>query len=133
MAKELLQARFPATDAKAVEEYAEDHDISRSDAIRRLVRLGLDAEDGEEEEDSPTKGFLERLASAKIALSSAVYLITGMLILLFAPPVAAWAYIGVILITLGIVTIYLSALANLALARPLTALLGRETDPEVPQ
>ena len=44
MPRELLQARFDADDVEKVEQYAEQKDISRSEAMRRLVRTGADVE-----------------------------------------------------------------------------------------
>ncbi len=41
MPRPQLQARFPEDTADAVEEYADEHDISRSEAMRRLVDEGL--------------------------------------------------------------------------------------------
>ena len=37
-----MTARFPAQLVATVEDWAEKNDISRSEAIRRLVELGLD-------------------------------------------------------------------------------------------
>ena len=42
MSRELLQARFDADDVEQVEQYAEQKDISRSEAMRRLLRAGAD-------------------------------------------------------------------------------------------
>jgi capsule polysaccharide export protein KpsC/LpsZ len=43
MPRPQLQARFPEDTADAVEEYANEHDVSRSEALRRLVDEGLSA------------------------------------------------------------------------------------------
>lgn len=43
--KEQKGARFPADLCREVEKYAEEKDISESDAIRRLVRDGLRYQD----------------------------------------------------------------------------------------
>jgi len=44
MARELVQARADADTVDGIEEYAEERDISRSEAIRRLLRAGLAVE-----------------------------------------------------------------------------------------
>lgn len=41
MARKQLQARFDPDVVDAVEDYADDHDISRSEAMRRMLRSGL--------------------------------------------------------------------------------------------
>jgi transposase len=41
MARERIQTRADADTLEQVEEYAEDKDISYSEAVRRLVRTGL--------------------------------------------------------------------------------------------
>lgn len=41
MPRKQLQARFDADVVDAVEGYANDHDISRSEAMRRMLRSGL--------------------------------------------------------------------------------------------
>lgn len=40
----LLTGRVPAEMIVAVEEWAERHKVSRSEAVRRLIQLGLDTE-----------------------------------------------------------------------------------------
>lgn len=49
MARELVQARADPDTVDAIEEYAEERDISRSEAIRRLLRAGVEAQNDEEE------------------------------------------------------------------------------------
>lgn len=52
MSRELLQARFDADDVEKVEQYAEQKDISRSEAMRRLLRAGADVEIETDEADT---------------------------------------------------------------------------------
>ena len=61
MSRELMQARFDPDTIEEVEQYAEDTDISRSEALRRAVREGVLvlSHDGEQE----TEG--ERYANAQ--------------------------------------------------------------------
>jgi len=47
MAKSRYQTRLPADQAERVDEYVKNHDISQSEAVRRLILSGLDHEDGE--------------------------------------------------------------------------------------
>lgn len=44
MARELLQARFDADTVETVENYADEKEISRSEAMRRLLRTGAETE-----------------------------------------------------------------------------------------
>ena len=41
MARELLQARFDPDTVEQIQEYADEMDISRSEALRRAVREGV--------------------------------------------------------------------------------------------
>lgn len=45
MPRKQLQARFDPDVVESVEDYADDHDISRSEAMRRMLRAGLSAND----------------------------------------------------------------------------------------
>jgi hypothetical protein len=66
----LIQARADPDTVEGIEEYAEERDISRSEAIRRLLREGLEA--GEEDDET------EEYAVAK--MSPTVRLVGGLLI-----------------------------------------------------
>jgi hypothetical protein len=44
MAQDRFQTRLPADDADRVEEYRAAHEISQAEAVRRLIRAGLEAE-----------------------------------------------------------------------------------------
>jgi hypothetical protein len=46
MGKVQKATRLPKDQAERVEEYAEERDITEADALRRLVRIGLDEEEG---------------------------------------------------------------------------------------
>lgn len=48
MARELVQARADADTIEAIDQYAEEREISRSEAIRRLLREGVKAQEQEE-------------------------------------------------------------------------------------
>lgn len=43
--KQQFQTRLDADDAELVERYADEHDISNSEAVRRFVRRGIDTTD----------------------------------------------------------------------------------------
>jgi hypothetical protein len=49
MKREQLQARCDPDTVEAVKEYQERKDITKSEAVRRLIRTGLDAKAREEE------------------------------------------------------------------------------------
>lgn len=50
MPRELVQARADPDTVQGIEDYADERDISQSEAIRRLLREGLEAD---EEDDEP--------------------------------------------------------------------------------
>lgn len=43
--KEMVGVRLPKDTHRQVEEYAEDHDLSKSDALRRMIEKGIDLEE----------------------------------------------------------------------------------------
>jgi hypothetical protein len=43
--KEMVGVRLPADTLAQVEQYAEDHDLSKSDALRRMIEKGVDLEE----------------------------------------------------------------------------------------
>jgi predicted DNA-binding protein len=43
--KEMVGVRLPADTLRRVEQYAEDHDLSKSDALRRMIQKGVELED----------------------------------------------------------------------------------------
>jgi len=43
--KEMVGVRLPADTLRRVERYAEEHDISKSDALRRMIEKGVDLEE----------------------------------------------------------------------------------------
>lgn len=64
MGNELFQARLPDDFADRIHEYREENHMTKSEAIRHLIRTGLEAETEEEKErDRP---FLEQLADGSI-------------------------------------------------------------------
>jgi hypothetical protein len=70
--KEMVGVRLPTDTLERVEQYADDHDLSKSDALRRMVKKGVDleeagltvatsqkpTEDSDEEEPIADGGFL---------------------------------------------------------------------------
>ena len=62
MPRELLQARFDPDTVETVEQFAQDKDISRSEALRRLVRAGARSKGLTDDTDTDTDdGLLSRL------------------------------------------------------------------------
>lgn len=73
MSRELMQARFDADTVEELEQYAEDTDISRSEALRRAVREGVlslarDADDTAT--DDATELYTARQTGTLIILAS---------------------------------------------------------------
>jgi Arc/MetJ-type ribon-helix-helix transcriptional regulator len=61
-----FQTRLPEDDAERVNEYVEEHGVSQSEAVRRLIRAGLEAEE-EETNDAATTPFAGKgYASARV-------------------------------------------------------------------
>lgn len=62
MAQDRFQTRLPADDAERVEKYRSSNEISQAEAVRRLIRAGLDAEfkdgDGGQLERAAQKGTI---------------------------------------------------------------------------
>jgi hypothetical protein len=48
--KKRFQTRLDPDDADSVESFADDHDITQSEALRRLIQRGLDADDSPDAE-----------------------------------------------------------------------------------
>ena len=63
MPREKYQTRLPADTAAEVDDYIDEHDVSQSEAIRRLVESGLEAQD---EPDDDTAGETHRAASGPV-------------------------------------------------------------------
>jgi len=49
--REKYQTRLDSDDARAVESFQAEHDISQSEAVRRLIKDGLDAQDTDDDLD----------------------------------------------------------------------------------
>jgi len=54
------QTRLPSDDAERVDEYVRDRDISQSEAVRRLIRAGLETVADDEEDGDDRAGAVER-------------------------------------------------------------------------
>jgi Arc/MetJ-type ribon-helix-helix transcriptional regulator len=66
MANEMFQARLPDGLAEEVHQYKEDRHMSKSEAVRALLRAGLEAETEEPEppEQTPANGLPENIRRA---------------------------------------------------------------------
>lgn len=78
MPRELIQARADPDTIERVEAYAEERDISRSEAIRRLLREGLDSK----AEASAVERLSNREDLSEAHMSDRVRLIGGALLAL---------------------------------------------------
>jgi hypothetical protein len=80
MPQDRYQTRLPTDDAERVDDYAENHDISESEAVRRLIRAGLNAEAAESD------GQLQRAKSGPLLplLLALVFLVLLFQVLVFA-------------------------------------------------
>lgn len=125
--KPLIQARVEHHTSEGVEDYADDQDLSRSEALRRLLHIGLAAEgyssDG-------TRSWLERIAAPRTVTLALLLMLAG----LTGTALAAVATTGVLYaLSLTISAVAMAAatltataamLAQMALARPLRGLVG---------
>ena len=82
MARERIQTRADADTLEQVEQYAEDKDISYSEAIRRLVRTGLiekgyrEGEGGETEyAEAHIAPLVREIGGAMIGVTAAILLL----------------------------------------------------------
>jgi hypothetical protein len=98
MARERVQTRCDGDTADAIEQYGDDREISESEAVRRLLRIGLDAEGY----DSPVsvgaenvKRLAEREGYATAEMSRLARTLGGALIGL--------AILAVLLASLGVI------------------------------
>ena len=132
MGNEMFQARLDDDFADRIHEYREDNYMNKSEAVRHLLRVGLEAETREEEDSGEGRlGVLERLAgpnmmgvavvllflsalsmggAAWVGTSSIIFMI-GLLYLSFFLMLASLAILGV------------GLAAMLALERPLQSLI----------
>jgi hypothetical protein len=134
MAKEPITTRLDSDTKTEVENYADDRDIGQTEAARRLIRAGLAAEGHPvATTDGGEPGPLERLGSARTALTGALLLALGIFPLagagLAGTGTAALGLAGLagVLFLLGLLTIWAAVLAQLTLGRPLRA-LARSAD-----
>ena len=83
MARELMQARYDADTVEEVEQYANEKEVSRSEALRRLTRTGLEVEAGDGEimdtRDMATANINEtvRLAGGAMVLLAVLFLVAA--------------------------------------------------------
>lgn len=80
MPRDRYQTRLPTDDADRLDDYADHHDISESEAVRRLIRAGLEAES----KDDDDRGEVQRAAQVATLVSTvllAIFAFVGVLIL----------------------------------------------------
>lgn len=131
MGNEMFQARVPDEFAERIHQYREDKHMSKSEAVRDLLRRGLEAETNEESDE--ITGFLEEIAQEVVFLPAVLLSLVGVLLpypavlalqtgdqLIAAVTITA----SMVLMVGGIVVAVLSLLAQLALARPIRGLVG---------
>ena len=83
MARELVQTRADADTVEALEEFAEEKEITRSEAIRRLLRSGLEAQD-EPDDDTTGEGRIHRAGMNRWVIPATLVLVLASLVLLVA-------------------------------------------------
>jgi len=59
-----FQTRLDPDDAEAVEDYADQHEVTKAEAVRRLVRAGIDAEQHDSLDPDEIRADLRELREA---------------------------------------------------------------------
>jgi hypothetical protein len=132
--KPKIQCRIERDTDEAIQRYCDDldGDVSQSEAVRHLLRAGLAAKGHPVAATDGGDDFLERLASERTAASGAVCTFLSGVSLIGAGELAQLGgFYGALLLLFASVTfliaaaglIGVAALAQLALARPLRALV----------
>jgi hypothetical protein len=80
MPRELVQARADPDTVQGIEDYAEERDISQSEAIRRLLREGLEADEEEEEEEEESESEEYAVANMNATVRTAGGVVLGLLV-----------------------------------------------------
>ena len=83
MPREKYQTRLPADTAAEVDDYIDEHDVSQSEAIRRLVESGLEAQD-EPDDDTTGEGRIHRAGMNRWVIPATLVLVLASLVLLVA-------------------------------------------------
>jgi hypothetical protein len=131
MAKKTLTTRLDPDTKQQIEKYADEHGIGQTEAARRLIRGGLDAE----ADDTPdTGGYLDRIAQDQVFAPSLLVAIVGWLMPYVALalnagtlPLYSTFVLASALMFGGVLVAGISLVAQLALARPLRGLVGFST------
>lgn len=130
MGNELFQARLPDEFAEKIHEYRENNHMTKSEAVRHLIRTGLEAE-AEADDDEGDTWFLERLAQDSVFIPAVVIGLFGILlpypaILAFQTGQVLWAVVfltaALMFMIGGTIVAVASLLAQFALRRPLRGL-----------
>lgn len=138
MGNEMFQARLDDDFADRIHQYRDENHMNKSEAVRHLLRAGLDAETATEtEQEVRGRGLLERLAGAKMMMVAAVLLLTSAVSMVGA----AWVGTSSILLTIALMNLsFVLMLASLtvigvgiaailALERPLRSLVHTNWGP----
>jgi Arc/MetJ-type ribon-helix-helix transcriptional regulator len=135
MGNEMFQARLSDDFAEEVHEFRQNNYMSKSEAVRHLLRRGLEAEaesDGASEEPHTTS-ILERIANGRLLVPSTVGAIIGTLLPAYGVLAVQQGdvVVGSVVMVLALVLLVVSTIgaasvviAQLALAKPLRGLVG---------
>lgn len=130
MAKESVATRLDPDTNRALEDFAEKHDIGKTEASRRLIRDGLSRDGYDIAAMSTSQTPLERISGVRLVLLGISLLVLGIALLLAATVLGTGAvYVATGVISLGVISLYLNLVANLALIDDLSgAVFGSEVD-----
>lgn len=121
MAKESVATRLDPDTNDALEDFADEHDIGKTEASRRLIRSGLSREGYQiAATDSGGGTPLDRLSKRLIGLAT-MLLAIGAIGLVLAPAPQTALFYGVAgVLCLGVLSLYLSLIALLAVTDSLS-------------
>jgi hypothetical protein len=118
MAKESVATRLDPDTNRALEDFAEKHDIGKTEASRRLIRDGLSRDGYDIAAMSTSQTPLERLSGYRLVLVGISLLVLGIALLLLVGATVLGTgavYVATGALSLGVLSLYLNLVANLAL------------------
>lgn len=138
MGQRHIQTRVPDTLAERIDSFQESEGyMNDAEAIRHLLRAGLDAEtedreDTQDDDSDGTRTLIERLASPGMIQIGTILILTSTVAMLVTTRLltAGYATLGILtagtaalLLVLATLTIWAAAIAQIVLARPLRDLV----------
>jgi hypothetical protein len=120
MGKSRVQTRVEPDTQEQIQAYQDEKDIGQAEALRRLIKTGL-ATEGHPVDESDSGGTpLDRLSKRLIGLATMLLTIGAIGLVLTPAPQTALFYGVAGVLCLGVLSLYLSLIALLAVTDSLT-------------